>query len=48
MHNHSYENELKFACERNLLFILKMDTEPRFEKEAKGDWELASCYDVTL
>ena len=41
MHNHSYENELKFACNYEISFSYeRMSTKTRFEKEAKVNSEM--------
>ena len=44
MHNHSHENELNLH-ENEISFSYEtMDTKTRFEKEAKGNSEIAYCF----
>ena len=40
----SYENEFSFACKLNSFSYERMSTKTRFEKEAKGNWEMAYSF----
>ena len=42
MHNHSYENEFNLHVNEISLSYERMSTRTRFEKEAKGNSEMAS------
>ena len=40
----SYENEISFPCKLNSFSYERMSTKTRFEKEAKGNSEMAYCF----
>ena len=44
MHNHSYENEFNLHVNEISFSYEKMGTMTRFEKEAKGNTEMAYCW----
>ena len=43
MHNHSYENEFNLNVNEISFSYERMSTKTRFEKEAKGNSEMAYC-----
>ena len=43
MHNHSYENEFNLHVNEISFSYERMSTKTRFEKEAKGNSEMAYC-----
>ena len=43
MHNHSYENEFNLHVNEISLLNERMSTKTRFEKEDKGNSEMAYC-----
>ena len=43
MHNHSYENEFNLQVNEISFSYERMGTKTRFEKEAKGNSEMAYC-----
>ena len=43
MHNHSYENEFNLHVNEISFLYERMSTKTRFEKEAKGNSEMAYC-----
>ena len=46
MHNHSYENEFNLHVNGISFSYERMGTKTRFEKEAKGNSEMAYCNQV--
>ena len=46
MHNHSYENEFNLNVNEISFSYERMSTKTRFEKEAKGNSEMAYYRDV--
>ena len=44
MHNHSYENEFNLQVNEISFSYERMSTKTRFEKEAKGNSEMAYCF----
>ena len=47
MHNHSYENEFNLHVNEFSFSYERMSTKTRFEKEAKGNSEMAYCRSTT-
>ena len=43
-----YENEISFTCKLNSFSYEWLCTKTRFEKEAKGDSEMAYCRQLSL
>jgi len=43
VHSHSYENEFNLHANENSFSFERMGTKTRFEKEAKGNSEMAYC-----
>ena len=48
MHNHSYENEFKLHVNEISFSYERMGTKTRFEKEAKGNSEMAYCHFISF
>ena len=48
MHNHSYENEFNLHVNKISFSFERMSTKTRFEKEAKGNSEMAYCVSINL
>ena len=45
MHNHSYENEFNLHVNEISFSYEKMGIKTRFQEEAKGNSEMAYCFD---
>ena len=48
VHNHSYENEFNFHVNEISFSYERMSTKTRFEKEAKGNSEMAYYYIISF